>query len=95
MVIFAWILFVLSILSVLLFTYYWFAEGSCFLELLQSIALVVYLVFYLFLTPFNTIVSWVYFGCYCLLFLISFVRRALAGTIVSVVYVIFFALIVF
>jgi len=95
MTVFAWILFILSSLIALGTLYEWFAEGKGLLAFIGSAACVVYLIFYLFLTPFNVYVSWVYFVGACLYVLGGLLLRRLGYLIGFGTYAIFFALVLF
>ncbi len=81
MLVFAWIVFVFSILAILAYALTWFGEGEGFFGVLQSVGLVVYCIFYLFVSPFGTVVSWVFFGVYCAFFLLNLLLRRPFGTL--------------
>ena len=95
MTVFAWILFIITVLVTLGSLYEWFGEGSGLLVFLGSAACLVYLVFYLFLTPFGTIATWVYFIVMCVFALATLLIRNIFGFIQYGTYVLFFALVLF
>ncbi len=87
MVVFAWILFVVSALYALfsLFT-------GQFFSVLQSAGLIVYLVFFLFVTPLGAVASWIFFGVYCAVFLADMLLGKLFGQLQAVTGIIFILL---
>ncbi|MBQ8657959.1 MAG: hypothetical protein IJ506_02390 [Clostridia bacterium] len=95
MTVFAWILFIISALIALGTLYEWFAEGRGLFAFIGSAACVVYLIFYLFITPFNVYVTWGYFIGVCLFVLGGLLLRKLGYLIGFGVYVLFFALVLF
>ncbi len=95
MTVFAWILFIISVLSALVALYEWFNEENVLVAFLGSAACTVYLIFYLFLTPFNTYATWGYFIGACLVALGGLLLRKLGYFIGFSVYAIFFALLLF
>ncbi len=95
MTVFAWILFILSALIALGTLFDWFSEGKGLLAFIGSAACVVYLIFYLFLTPFNVYVSWGYFIFVCLYVLGGLLLRRFAYMLGFGTYAIFFAIVLF
>lgn len=95
MAVFAWILFIVSVLATFAYTLAWFSEQHGLVGLLQSLGLVVYLVFYLFINPFGIIANWIFFAVYCLLFLGNLFFRKPFGTLQSATAIIFMLLVIF
>lgn len=95
MTVFAWILFILTALCVLGSLFSWFADGEGLGALVVSGALVVYYIFYLFITPFNTVTNWIYFIGVCLLAAWALLRRQPFLTLAYGVLIVFFALVLF
>ena len=95
MIVFAWILFILSALSALGSVRAWFAEGRALLVFLQTLGITVYCVFYLFIFPLGFIANWIFFGAYCLLALIGLLTRKLYSMLHGVTCIIFLALVLF
>lgn len=95
MTVFAWILFIISALVALGTLHSWFAYGEGLLVFFGSAACVVYMVFYLFLTPFGSVVTWIYFIVMCVFALATLLIRNIFGFIQYGTYVLFFALVLF
>ena len=95
MTVFAWILFVITSLIALGALYSWFVDGKGLFAFIGSTACVVYLVFYLFLTPFNIYVTWGYFIGVCLFVLGGLLLRRFSYLLGFGTYAIFFALLLF
>jgi hypothetical protein len=95
MTVFAWILFVITALSAIGLLQMWFSDGEGIFSFLGAAASVVYLIFYLFLTPFNATVTWVYFIIFCILTLVSLFLRQLPTFLGFGIYALFYALVLF
>ena len=95
MVVFAWILFIVAALVALGALYTWFSEGVGLFTLLSSAAAVVYLVKFLFFTPFGLIATWIYFVGACLLLLFALLMRNVFTFTWYGAFVVFFAIILF
>ncbi len=95
MTVFAWILFIISALVALGTLHSWFAYGEGLLVFFGSAACVVYMVFYLFLTPFGSVVTWIYFIGICILALAALLLRNPFAFISFCIYALFFALVLF
>lgn len=95
MTVFAWVLFVISALSILTYLWEWFARGEGLLTLLQSLGMGTYCVLYLFVFSPPAMVTWIYFGVYCGFAFLSLIMRKLYATVYATTCGIFFALILF
>ncbi len=97
MVVFAWILFVITALVTLGSLFTWFNDGEIesLFTLLGSIAGLVYLIFYLFITPFAAVATWVYFIATCLLALVALLLRKVFPLVEYTAFAVFFALVLF
>ena len=95
MTVYAWILFVITALVTLGSLYNWFCDGENLLTFFGSAGGLVYFIFYLFITPFSLIATWVYFICSCLFALIGLLLKKGWDFTQFTAYAIFFALVLF
>lgn len=95
MLVFAWILFIISALSTLVFLWEWFGAGQGFIGLIHSVCLTAYLVCYLFIVKFGLIANWISLGVFGVLCLINLLTRKPFGTALTLAGVIFVLLVIF
>ena len=95
MIVYAWILFIITALVTLGSLYNWFCDGENLLTFFGSAGGLVYFIFYLFINPFGPVATWVYFICSCLFALVGLLLKKGWDFIQFTAYLIFFALILF
>ena len=95
MTVFAWILFVITALSAIGFLYSWFDEGAGLIGFLFAVACVVYLVFYLFIPPVPSLMTWIYFISFCVFTFVALLFRQFPAFVGLGIFVLFFALVLF